>query len=239
MKKSELIIASVGLVLVLAVILGVCVFIFNYDSFLDEVTDSLGSGSDSSGSGSDSSGDSNKDTSGTVVKPTYSDFYVDGDLGYITQDGVTTFFLILSAPEYVNSSTCERYWCFSYEKNYIVHTVTTDVSTELCHKYSLNGDFVWKDLTSNGSYHGLNVDTVGGMVSNLPGQTDKVYLALYQVENIENPMTEIEFMRENAFRNDYRISGACYWCGGVYVGYSGFVIDIDHRLKPDDNGAIG
>ena len=266
MKKSEIIIACVGLVLVFAVLFGVGAFLTNYDEMIDDFTnpsdgtnnpsdgtnkpsDGTNKPSDDTNNPSDGtnkpSGGTNNDTSDSVVTPSNPDYFMEGDIGYITKDGITTFFVAASAPEDLNLEYgCYKLWTLRY----ISEDVKVYNNAVLAHKYSLDGGATWTDFHENAEkYQDIGVRTDCSMKIDgdllYVSTSIEILIAYTQIQNCSNPMEYLTYLRENVFNKKIPSTSIdrvfCDACGGEYYTYEGFCWYASHKDKPDENGAVG
>ena len=233
MKNKDFIFTIIGLVLVLGLVIGLCVWVANSDKTPTEdpgVTDSADNGSDSDTNGGGTS--TQKPSGGSATQNpsnSVSSFYESGDLGYITHNGVTTFYVrVNSRPTDGDGYDCaDEHTIIIYPDNFIAAPGYT-----LACKFSIDEGETWIDFYNDSGdlYAVLNGDRVY-----LP--LDKDFLVAYtEIRNCDDPLGILQDLKNKIF-DDISVKDGC--CEADHVYYTKFGVFSAHKAAPDKNGNIG
>lgn len=232
MKKKDFIFGLVGLILILGVVIGLVVW-FNRpgdsatpddttkpsgnvgiieDSDKDNESDSLQSDIES-----DSQSDTNKNNS------ELSNDYQIGDVGFVTRDNITTFYVEVSAAYFpITSSYCSNTWSV----NLLDNEITPVTSYPLAYKFSIDGGDTWHNMQKQ-------QDTDMYICANSQGDRtyvsldSKILVAYTQIENCADPMLILDQLNNTVFDSKDIIDGCC----GSYTYYTKFDLYMFHKSK--------
>ena len=218
MKKSEIILALVGIVLVVAVLLGV----FAFTSAVEDIPEYPVN-------------DKEPITDSTGSPGNYAVY--ENKIGYITNGNVTTFFVLASAPDLVDSESCDDVWTVSFEGKYkyLQDRLFDGTLTNLA-KYSIDGGNTWQSFiydSETSTYNMKDDDYISTKY--------EIFIAFDEVTNCASIDSYCEEYLDSYFYD--KIPAECKCCGGNYNYYSTFKWDAHHKpvqtAGGNGNGAIG
>ena len=237
MSKKNIILGVIALVLILGTVLGVMAWVamleelpsgsndvVNNDSNND--SDNAFNNGTSNGSGgnntSNNNGENNTDSSNgsdSSDSVIYPSLFMDDDIGYVTKNGITTFFIEITPPEFPSSSSPDY---SLYKDTWNVSITKNDLDlkgvSQLDLKLTDNLDEEWVSFDSYfvTNENGTITATVFGIAKN-----DMFYVAFASVENCENPMSLLSEFRSRVF-DAKEIYDSVY--GFSYAAYPNFFI---------------
>ncbi len=184
MKKKDLITGIVGIILILAMVLGLVVFLVTKDITKTTSKDTTATDT-SAGSDNDS----------TAIPPSFSNYYIDSDgVGFVTEDGVTTFFYKLTVPSAIyldveddadHSTAIIKYDYIKYRRGASCRGVGSSCHCkkyELDYKYSFDG-YAWNELNPVENSKG---DIIRYEIGFDPGTV--VLFSITTIKDCQNPM---------------------------------------------------